>query len=309
MTTYQCDVAVIGAGASGLSAAVHCAERGASVICLEQAPLPGGLVVNVGRIDGFPAPGELSGAALIDGLSQRCQQLQVQILNAEVTGMEQTGGRHVLATAAGPVAAQRVIVASGARLRQLGVPGESELAGRGVSQCDWCDGGFFRNEAVAVVGGGDAAFQAALHLSAMCDSVTLIMRSAAMRARRSYVEAAGEQPRIAFLWETTVERIVGQDKVEALLLKDHSDGSVMEHPAAGVFVFIGTEPNSQFLPPTVQRDALQCVVTDADLRTTAAGIFAVGAVRSGYRGQLVSACGEGVTAAVAVMEELDRLAG
>jgi thioredoxin reductase (NADPH) len=307
MTSNEFDVAVIGAGASGLSAALHCAERGATVVCIEQAALPGGLVANLGRIDGFPGGPQLSGAALVDELAQRCRALDVRMLQAEVTGLDSAPGRHSIATSEGPVRARIVIVASGARLRQLGVPGEAQLAGRGVSQCDWCDGGFFRGEPVLVVGGGDAAFQAALHLAEICSGVTVVMRGSAMRARASYVQAAADHERIAFLWEHEVLRINGQDKVESVTLRDRAEGTEADHPAAGVFVFAGTQPNAGFLPPQLARDEQQRVVTDAEYRTCVPGVFAIGAVRSGYRGALVSACGEAAAVAAIAAQELELL--
>lgn len=307
MTSPSYDVVVIGAGASGLTAAVHCAERGATVACVEQAPLPGGLIANVGAIDGFPAAGALSGAALVDVLTRRCAERGVAMVEAEVSALEDAGEWKRLATSDGPVQARLVIVASGARLRQLGVPGEAELAGRGVSQCDWCDGGFFRGEPVLVVGGGDAAFQAALHLAQLCASVTLVMRSATMRARRAYVQAAAENERIAFLWDTTLERINGTDKVESVTLRDHAEGTVSDHPTAGVFVFAGIEPQADFLPAEVARDQAGGVVTDTDFRTSMPGVFAIGAVRSGYCGQLVSACGEGAAVAAVAAQALEAL--
>lgn len=307
MTSQPYDVVVIGAGASGLSAALHCAERGATVACVEQAALPGGLIANVGAIDGFPSTGELSGAALVDALSRRCPELGVSMVQAEVQALEDTGTWKRLRTANGTIQGRVVIVASGARLRQLGVPGEAELAGRGVSQCDWCDGGFFRGEPVLVVGGGDAAFQAALHLAQLCSSVTVAMRGATMRARRAYVQAAADNERISFLWDTTVERINGAGKVESVTLRDHAEGRVSDFSAAGVFVFVGTEAQTGFLPADLARDAERRLVTDADFRTSMPGVYAVGAVRSGYRGQVVSACGEAASVASVVAEELEGL--
>lgn len=308
MTPQTYDIAVIGAGLSGLSAAFQCAERGASVVCIEQAPLPGGLIANVGRVDSFPAGGAQTGAALVDALGERCRQLEVRMLNAEVTALRDAGRHRQITTSAGDILGQRVIVAAGARLRQLGVPGEAEFAGRGVSQCDWCDGGFFRKESVVVVGGGDSAFQAALHLAELCESVTLAMRGSSIRARRSYVQQAGDNERIAFLWDTTVEAIEGEGKVQAVLLHDHVEGSQSRHPTAGVFIFVGTEPNTAFLPPEVQLDEAGRVVTDAEFRTSLGGVLAVGAVRAGYRGAAVSACGEGAAAAAVAIEDLEKLA-
>ena len=300
------DVAVVGAGVSGLTAAAQCAERGASVICIEQVGVSGGLIANIGKLDGFPAPGPLSGAALVDTMVQACRASGVTFLNANVAGLAACGNNSSLTTDQGPVVAKRVVIATGSRLRQLGVAGESELAGRGVSQCNWCDGGFFKNESVCVIGGGDAAFQAALHLAGFCESVTIIMRGSTMRARRSYVQAAAGHERIAFHWDTVVARIIGSDRVEGVVLSNLAEGVQEEHPASGVFVFVGTEPNSEFLPPEIERDASNLVATNADYLTSMRGVYAIGAVRSGYRGQLLSACGEGAAAASAVIEDLRR---
>ncbi len=302
----ECDIAVVGGGISGMTASVHAAERGASVVCIETSALPGGLVANVGLLGGYPAPSTLSGAALADGLMQRCKSLGVALLNGTVTALMPAKDGANAMTEHWKIAAKLVIIASGARLRRVGVPGEAELMGRGVSQCDWCDGGLFRNESVFVVGGGDAALQAALHLAQLCRSVSLIVRGPGLRARHSYLQSAADNERIAFHWETVVERITGADHVEALVLRNLADGSIVEHPTPGVFVFVGVEPNSQFLPPEIDLDSAGFIKTDGDGRTSVPGIYAIGGVRSGYRGQLVSAIGEGAAAAAAAVEELQR---
>jgi thioredoxin reductase (NADPH) len=307
MSQNEFDISIVGAGATGLSAAIEGAERGARVACIEQATLPGGLIANVGRIDGFAIAGEISGAQLIGRLGERCRELDVQMLQADVTAMQRKGARHVLATSAGPVQSSVVLAASGARLRQLGVPGEAEFAGRGVSQCDWCDGGFFRDESVLVVGGGDAAFQAALHLAGICASVTLVMRGSVMRARRAYVQQAAENSRIAFLWDTVVERIEGDDRVRRAVLRDNAENRTYEQAADGIFVFAGLEPNAAFLPSEVERDAKGFAITGSNWQTALPGVFAAGAVRSGYRGQLVSACGEGAAAGAAAFGMFERI--
>ena len=303
--TREFDIAVIGAGVSGLSAAWQCAERGASVICIDAGGVPGGLIANVGKLDGFPSVTPLSGAALADSMVQACQALDVSFLTAVVSSLAHTDSKTILSTDQGAIGAKAVIVASGSRLLQLGVPGETEFAGRGVSQCDWCDGGFFKNESVLVVGGGDAAFQAALHLAQVCASVTIVMRSSTIKARRAYVKSAADNARIAFAWDTVVERINGTDRVETVVLNHLAESCKEVHPTSGVFVFIGTAPNSEFLPAEVERDRSHLIVTDANYRTTLAGLYAIGGVRSGYRGQLLSACGEGAAAAAASMNDLE----
>lgn len=296
------DVAVIGDGVAGLTAATQCAERGATVACIGAGPLAGGLVANIGKLDSFPL--DVSGAGLTEGMLARCRTLGVNVVEGAVSALDAARGGILLRTAERVIAAKKVIVASGARLRKLGVAGEAELAGRGVSQCDWCDGGFFKGQAVLVIGGGDSAFQAALHLAQQCESVTLVIRGAEMRARRAFVEAAANNERIAFRWETTVEKILGADGVEGALLRDVTSGTVEEQPAAGIFVFVGTEPNSEFLPPQIARDDAQRVVTDTGYLTGMPGVYAVGAVRSGYRGDVLGACGEAAAAAALACQAL-----
>jgi thioredoxin reductase (NADPH) len=298
------NIAVIGAGVSGLSAAAQCAERGATVICLDAGGLPGGLIANVGQVDGYPTP--TSGAELANSMVEGCKAIGVSFSSATVTSLTWSNGNITLTTERERVTANAVIVASGARLRQLGVPGETELTGHGVSQCNWCDGGFFKNESVFVIGGGDAAFQAARHLAGFCKSVTIVMRSPTMRARRSYVHLAANNERITFEWGKIVERIVGTDRVKAIVLRNPDDNSAEEHAASGVFVFVGTVPNSEFLPLEITRDEVGLIVTTPDFQTSVAGIFAIGGVRSGYRGQLMSACGEGAAVAAVAVEELQR---
>jgi thioredoxin reductase (NADPH) len=151
------DIAVIGGGVSGLTAAAQCAERGATVVCIDEGAMPGGVIANIGKIDSYPAPVPLAGATLADSMIEACKALNVVFSNAAVTSLAYGERQTMVRTDQGTIAAKIVIVACGARLRQLGIPGEAELAGKGVSQCNWCDGGFFKNESVFVVGGGDAA--------------------------------------------------------------------------------------------------------------------------------------------------------
>lgn len=295
---------MIGGGLAGLSAAVRAASGGATVICFESAPLYGGLVANVGSLDDYPGAGTIAGAILADQLLSRARKLDVVLVNAGVTLLD--GVRDSLAITAGSdkVASRAAIIASGARLRQLGVPGELELAGRGVSQCDWCDGGLYRGKRVAVVGGGDAALQAALHLVQGCESVTLIVRGPGLRARRDYVLRAADNPKIEFLWETAVDSVLGKDGVERLSLKHLADGSTSTHPFAAVFIFVGLVPNLQFVPASLNRDEAGYAITDSEYRSSIPGVFVAGAARSGNGGSLLSAMGEATSAAATAVAGL-----
>ncbi|TAM57586.1 FAD-binding protein [bacterium] len=306
MLGLECDVAVIGGGICGLAAAAEAAELGASVVCIEPSPLPGGQVANVGVLGSYPAPTSVSGAVLAETLKERFATLGGTLVESRVTAVQIAAPRFEVTTQDRMVRAHAVIIASGGRLHALGVPGEGELSGRGVSQCDWCDGGLFRDADVAVVGGGDAALQAALHLGEICRSVAVIVRGSRLRARRRYLQAAAECERIAFHWETVVEQVLGKECVEGVVLRSIADGSMQELPVRGVFVFVGADPNVEFLPPDVQRDARGLVETDSDGRTSVPGVFAAGAVRRGYRGLIVNALSEGAVAAAAATEYLQK---
>lgn len=293
------ELAVIGGGIAGLTAAGHAARLGLSVTLFHEDDLYGGLVVNVGRLDGYPAVGEVSGAALAAALVEGNRELGVSIHAEPVEGLSLDGAAKSVATAAGEHRVKQVIVATGARLKSLGVPGEAEFTGKGVSQCAFCDAGLYRGRDVVVVGGGDAALQEALHLAEFCRSITLVTRGRGLRARRSYVAQAAGDERFSFRWNTVVEQVIGGDGVEAVRLRDLAAGSTEELAAAGVFVFVGLAPNGDFLPAEIARDDTGHIVTDAALRTSAEGVYAAGAVRSGYNGQLAGAVGEAATAAIA----------
>ena len=301
------DVAVIGGGAAGLAAAGHAAAGGARVACFEAAAPYGGLIANVGRLDGFPAAPPLPGPALVDLLLARARSAETAFIDVPVTGLERSGERLRVTTGRESYAVHRAIVASGATLRRAGFAGETEFAGRGVSQCSWCDGGLFRGERVVVVGGGDAALQSALHLAELCASVAIVVRGAALRARNEYAARAADNPRIQFHWETEVEAVLGARAIEGVVLRESGSPQRTEVPCQGIFVFAGVQPNCGFAP-ALARDDAGFIRTDVQLRTSLPGTFAVGAVRSGFGGALLSAMGEGSAAAGAALADL-RAAG
>ncbi len=298
----QPDLIVIGAGMAGLTAAHHAARCGLSVSLCEATPLYGGQIVNVEAIDGYPSVGEVPGIALAIDLLEKGRELGVSIIETEITALSVDDGIH-LATADGAMHAARAAgVASGARLKTLDIPGEAEMAGRGVSQCASCDGPMFQGEDVAVIGGGDAAAQEALILAGFCRKVTLICRGA-MRAKRDYIDRLTACANVDFLWDSVAEEIVGTGGVDGVSVRNTKDDSVSLFPCKGVFPFIGGTPNSAFLPESVQRQD-GYVVTDGAYRTSVAGVFAAGAVRMGYGGHLAEAVGEGVSAATAAASYL-----
>lgn len=291
------DVLVIGGGVSGLTAAQHAARSGLSTALIEGAPLFGGQIATVEQIDGYPATGALSGVDLAVDLVERCRSLGVVFHQAAIESLTAGGGGLVALAAGERHRARAVVVASGARLRQLGVPGESELLGNGVSQCAWCDGHLFRGQDVAVVGGGDAAAQEALVLAGVCRTVYLVARGP-LRAKADYVNRLTRLGNVEFVWGCEVDAILGGSAVEGVRLQGVRDGSQRELACTAVFPFIGSIPNSEFLPSDVTLED-GYVVTDAEFATSLPGVFAAGAVRRGYGGHVAEAVGEAVSAASA----------
>lgn len=296
------DVAVIGEGVAGLTAAQHLAQAGLRTATFE-AQLFGGLIVNVNELEPSPAEHGVSGAEYAAGLMQQNAELGVESIQEPVTGIRATGGGFEIVTAGATRTARQVVVASGAKLRRLGVPGEAEYEGRGVSQCADCDGPMYQGECAIVVGGGDSALQEALVLANYCDKVYLVHRRDAYRARADLIEQVCANGRIEAINNTTVAAISGDDMVRGVTLR-HADGREDALACAGVFVYIGLDPNSGMLPAEVQRDAAGAAKTGDNLETAVRGLWAIGAVRSGYGGTLSDAIAEAQRVAAAVKQRL-----
>jgi thioredoxin reductase (NADPH) len=286
-----CEVAVIGGGLAGLAAARHAARLGRLVTLFEGSGLWGGQLATVDHVDGLPIPGDYSGQTLAIAMLEEAQKVGIRVVEASIDKLE-VGDRLVLTDWEGTQHyPESVILASGASLRKLGVPGEEEFAGRGVSRCASCDGGFYRGTDVAVIGGGDAAVHEALVLAKTSARVHVVCRSP-LKAKREYIDRLDSRDNVTFHWDSEVTAILGEGKVCGVALRDTRTGAASELACAGVFPFIGVEPNASFLP-TAMRDARGYAAPD-DPR-----IFAVGAVRANYGGQAAQAMAEGIGAAEA----------
>jgi thioredoxin reductase (NADPH) len=297
-----CEVAVTGGGLAGLSAACHMARLGRLVTLFEASYMFGGLVATVDEVHGMPVPGKFSGQDLAIHLVEEARKVGVQIVEAGIEKIE-TGASLVITDAEGGTHKPEVIiVASGASLKKLGVPGEEELAGRGVSRCATCDGGFFRGQDVAVTGSGDAAVEEALVLAKICRKVIMVCRGP-LKAKREYVERIASRDNVIFIWDSEITEILGEQGVAGLRLRNVKSGAVSDVECAGLFPFIGVVPNTGFLPAAMLT-ASGHIKTSPDLVTSDPRVFAAGAVRASYGGNIVQAMAEGVGAAEAAFRRL-----
>lgn len=297
--TRTYDLIVIGEGVSGLACARHARRAGLSVATFE-SNLFGGLVLNVNELDGYP--GAESGTHLASELMQANSDAGVKSFQEKVTAIRPAGGAFEV-VAGGVHGARQVVIASGAQLKKLGVAGESEFEGRGVSSCADCDAPMFQNEEVVVVGGGDSALQEALVLAKFCSKVYIVNRRSRFRAQQHFVDRVAAEPRISTIWNTTVEAILGGKMVEKVRLK--RDGGTEEIASAGVFAYIGLEPNAGIAPEGIARDAEGRIVTNNEFETAVPGVWAIGAVRAGYSGLLRDAVVEAERIAKAIRDRLD----
>ncbi len=296
----QFDVIVIGQGYAGLSAAKLSAQRGLRTANFEEMCF-GGLVLNLNELDPVPEGESHCGSELASTLAMGNMDLGVVAVSDAVETLAQDGdGGWTLKAGPTTYHARHVIVASGARLRKLGVPGEAEYQGQGVSECADCDGPMFMGLEAVIVGGGDSAFQEAIALSTFASKVTIVMRGAAPRARSEWQERAAANPKLVQLFNTRVISIDGESgKGVVSVHLDSADGeSVL--PCSGVFVFIGLEPSTSFVPAEVERDASGALSANAQCASSAPGLWAIGAVRSGFGGQLTHAAADAAIVAAAL---------
>jgi thioredoxin reductase (NADPH) len=262
-------------------------------------------VLNCEHITNFPGfPQGIAGYTLGPLLQEQATAAGLQMAMSEVTAVRRDGDLLLVQTDGGSHVTRTLIVASGSRFTPLGVPGEEEFAGRGISHCASCDGSFFMQKPVIVVGGGDAAVDEALHLTQYASSVTVLHRRDSLRACASLQERARSERKLAFRWNTVVRAIEGGGGVERVQVEDVTSGTTVTLEASGVFIYAGLTPNTEFLGGLVPLDARGQIVTDLRMRTRVPGILAAGDVRAESARQLVTSAGDGATAALAAGEYL-----
>jgi len=263
----------------------------------------------LGQVDNYPGFNDgISGPELAEKLRAHAERFGAEIRAEEVTDLRASGRIKQVLTASGRYEAPIAIVASGATHRKLGVPGERELAGKGVSYCATCDGMFFRDRRLVVVGGGDAAMTESVFLTRFAAHVTLIHRRQGFRAQAVNVEEARKNEKIEFLLDSIVTEILGQQKVEGVRVKNVKTGETQELPCDGVFVCIGHEPNTAFLKGILPSFAGSTIPTDMNMETDVKGLYAVGDVRKGSVRQVATAVADGVVAAMHAEKRIKTLA-
>ena len=298
MSDSKFDIIIIGNGITGLTAAKHAVQNGLATASIESLMF-GGLVININELDPALPGASMSGSELASNLMLEVTELGAANLNETVSALSRDGDFLSVTTDAGTHLARAVIVASGARLKRLGIPGEAEFEGRGVSQCADCDGPMYKDEETVVVGGGDSALQEALVLANYCKQVHLVHRGTKFSARKHLIEAVAGRGNIHPVWNTVAEEVLGTQMVNKVRVRNTVDGATRDIPCSGFFAYIGLAPACEFMPPEIQRDSGCFVVTEASLQTAMAGVYAAGAVRAGYGGMLTDAVADGQTAAAA----------
>ncbi|MFC1934177.1 thioredoxin-disulfide reductase [Chloroflexota bacterium] len=298
MNNANYDVVIIGAGPSGLTAGLYTARAKLNSLLIEKG-LVGGQIVNAPQVENYPGfPEGISGYDLTQLMHKQAIKFGLETLTAEATGIEIQEGQKVVSTTEGNFVAKAVIIAGGSERQKLGVPGEKELTGKGVSYCATCDATFFKERPVAIVGGSDSAITEALHLAKFAFKVNLIHRRRQLRATRILQERAFAEPKIEFLWDSTVDRIEGENFVKRLRLNHVPTGKKSILKVAGVFVSIGFKPDTDYLKNILTLDPVGHIITNEKMETEIPGIFAAGDIRQGSGRQAITAAGDGATAAI-----------
>ena len=287
------EVLVIGAGPAGMTAAIYAARAGYKTAILEHG-VPGGQAATTDMIENYPGfPEGISGPELMMKFFEQTQTFGVEMIYEQVQSMDVTGDIKKVITDKQTIEAKAVVIASGAKPRTLGVANEGRLRGRGVSYCATCDGFFFRDQPVAVVGGGDTAVEEAMYLTKMCSSVTLIHRRDELRANKLAQSRAFANEKLTIIYDTVVDDIVGEDKVTQLKLRNKKTDETSTLDVNGVFIFVGYLPNASFLTAELEVNEQGYIITDEEMATNVPGVFAVGDVRQKKLRQVTTAVGDG----------------
>lgn len=291
------DIAIIGAGPAGLAAGLYAARARRRTVLFEKN-VTGGQIALTSVVENYPGIEEVNGFDLGQMMLRHAEKYGMETAYVAVTGLERRDTLHVIRTSDGDYSAKAVIYTAGADYNRLGVPGEAELIGKGVSYCATCDAAFFKDQVCAVVGGGDAAMDEGLFVTRYASRVPVIHRRDQLRASKILQERAFANPKMEFIWNTVVTEIEGADAVERLKLRNVVTGEELTLDVNAVFIFIGLHPNTELLKGYVKLDGGGHVYVNEWMETEVPGFFAAGDVRANSARQVVTAAGDGATAAI-----------
>jgi thioredoxin reductase (NADPH) len=294
------DVIIIGSGPAGYTAAIYAARAKLSPLVFEGSVTAGGALMQTTDVENFPGfPDGILGPELMDGVRKQAERFGAELVSDDVVAVDLTAEPKVVKTETETYLAKAVIIATGSKYRELGVPGEKELAGHGVSWCATCDGFFFREQDIAVIGGGDSAIEEATFLTRFAKSVWLVHRRDALRASKIMQDRAFANPKIKFVWDSEVAEMLGEGKLSGLRLKNVRTGEEQVLPVTGVFVAIGHSPRSELFDGQLATDPDgYLLVEQPSTRTAIDGVFACGDIVDRTYRQAVTAAGTGCAAAI-----------
>ncbi|MED4907729.1 thioredoxin-disulfide reductase [Brevibacillus centrosporus] len=300
------DVIIAGAGPAGMTAAVYTSRANMSTLMLERG-IPGGQMANTEEIENYPGFSSILGPDLSTKMFEHAQQFGAEYAYGEIKEIRDEAPYKRVVTGDKEYLAKSVIIATGAEHRLLGAPGEKELSGRGVSYCAVCDGAFFRNKELVVVGGGDSAVEEAVFLTRFATKVTIIHRRDQFRAQKILQKRAFENEKIEVIWDTQVKEIRGEGKVQSVLLENLKTGEQSEFATDGVFIYVGMDPLTESVVPLGITNDAGYVLTDEKMNTKVKGVFAAGDVREKLLRQVVTATGDGSIAAQSAQHYVEEL--
>jgi len=298
------DVIIIGGGPAGLSAGLYTSRAGFKTLLIEKAMI-GGQITNAELVENYPGFTDgISGFDLSDSIHRQATKFGLDTVSAEVTGVELGERNKLVQTSEGDYTARAVIIAGGAELQRLGVPREEEMTGKGVSYCATCDGAFFRDKAVAVIGGGDSAVEEAILLTRFASKVIVIHRRDQLRASQTAQRRAFANDKIEFVWDTVVDSITGDDRVTGLDLRNVKTNQTSTIEVSAAFIYVGQRPNTGYLEGILPLDEEGRIVTNESMETEVSGVFAAGDIRKNSARQVITAAGDGATAALSAEKYL-----
>jgi len=301
----KCEVIIIGGGPAGLTAGLYTSRARLHTLLIQNA-LFGGQMTTTELIENYPGfPQGITGDELSRLMEEQAKRFGIETVNQEVVEVRLEGDLKHVRTHESSYLCEALIICTGTEYRRLGVPGEETFVGKGVSFCATCDGAFFKDSRIVVVGGGDSALTEAIFLTKFVKEVTIIHRRDALRATKIYQDRALANPKIKFLWNSVVQEIKGDKSVQSILVKNVKTGEVTEHETEGIFLFVGLSPRTQFLKNLVQMDKEGYILTNENCETSVRGIFAAGDCRKKLLRQIATAVGDGATAAFAAEKYLE----